>query len=94
MAVDKDKSTVIRGLGAILLEQRDDADNRRRLVGKYAPEPGVCRICKEKVVPVIDFPNDGRIGGPPVQGFIKRWECSSCFIVYARCPPKETEHGR
>lgn len=71
---------------AIFKSQKQDAEDRRRLRGKYTPTPGVCRVCGGKVIAEIAFDHGGRIGGPPVRGHISGWHCEGCFIVYWRCP--------
>lgn len=68
--------------------RKNDADDRRRMRGKYAPPTGVCRACGGTVRAEIYFDHRGVIGGPPVAGHIARWSCESCFIVYAQCPNK------
>lgn len=63
-----------------------DAEDRRRMRGKYAPPVGVCRVCGGAVTGKVVFPSDGRIGGPPRSGHVGSWSCDSCFVVYAQCP--------
>lgn len=78
----------------ILNDVRKDREDRRTLSGKHEPTPGVCRVCSGKVVALIAFPNDGRIGGPKLMGYIKSWYCEDCRIVYRGrpqdVPPKES----
>ena len=62
------------------------SEDRRRLTGKYAPEPGVCRVCGGKVIAHIAFQNTGLIGGPAPQGYISSWSCEKCCISYQRRP--------
>lgn len=76
---------------------RADSDDRRRKRGKYAPPVGICRVCGGVVTGKIEYPSDGRIGGPPRQGYVGSWSCDTCFLVYAQCPnPKaeEESHAR
>lgn len=74
-----------------LSDARQETEDRRTLSGKYAPEAGQCRVCKDKVVAKISYPNDGMIGGPPSQGYISGWSCVRCFIMYGACPPRLTQ---
>lgn len=63
-----------------------DAEDRRRLRGEYAPPVGKCRVCGGRVLGTVRFPSDGRIGGPPRQGYVGQWSCETCRIVYAELP--------
>ena len=78
-------------IGAILTDslKRHEAEDRdkRMLRGKHAPPTGVCRVCKGNVVGQINFPTDGRIGGPAPQGVVAYWYCEGCGLMY-RTPPK------
>lgn len=74
-------------------ERRADAADRRCKRGKYAPPVGVCRVCGGAVTGKVMFPSDGRIGGPPRNGYVGSWSCDTCFVVYSQCPvpkPEET----
>lgn len=68
----------------------NDREDKRTLSGKHEPKPGICRVCKGKVVAEIRFDTGGRIGGQPVQGHVSGWHCESCKLVYRACPPEET----
>lgn len=72
---------ILRGL-------RKEAEDRRRLTGKFAPAPGVCRVCGGSVVADIGYPDDGRCGGPPRNCYVSGWHCSGCMIVYSQRPPE------
>lgn len=67
-------------------ERKQDEKDRRCLRGKYAPPTGKCRVCGGRVVGEVTFDYDGRVGGPPRQGYVGRWSCEGCSIVYAKCP--------
>jgi len=64
-----------------------DAEDRRRLRGKYAPTPGRCRVCSGEVVADIAFPRTGVLGGPPTQAYVSGWHCEDCKLVYWSVPP-------
>lgn len=71
----------------ILCQSRDDRDDRRCLRGRHAPPTGVCRVCSGVVKADIWFHDTGLIGGPPPPGYIGRWVCQNCKLLYAECPP-------
>jgi hypothetical protein len=73
-------------LPRFMAEREKDAEDERSLRGKYAPATGTCVVCGASVVPDIVFPWDGRLGGPPVSAYVKRWHCEGCGIVY-QVPP-------
>lgn len=70
-----------------LADNKKDREDRRHLNGKYEPDPGVCRVCSGRVVAEKDYPDSGRIGGPPRQAFISGWHCEECQVVYRKRPP-------
>lgn len=78
---------IVVDIKEILRQQKQDADDRRSLRGKHAPHSGVCRVCSGKVVAEVSFEHHGRIGGPPVQGYVSGWHCESCQLVYRVFPP-------
>lgn len=96
MTVPKlDKETIAKILADAAVRRKEldrDLDDRRCMRGKYAPPAGRCLVCGGPVEAKIAFPNDGRIGGPPQQGYVKRWDCAGCGLMYGKCPPgpKET----
>lgn len=65
-----------------------DDEDRRCLRGKHAPPTGTCWVCGGTVVAEIRFPNSGVMGGPAPRGYIHRYYCQICSIVY-RDLPKE-----
>lgn len=71
--------------------RRADDEDRRCKRGKYAPSVGTCRVCGGAVTGKIEFAHDGRIGGPPSNGYVGSWSCDSCFVVYSRCPERKAD---
>jgi hypothetical protein len=71
-----------------------DIADKRCLRGKFAPRPGVCRVCGGKVIADISFQHDGRIGGPPPPAHVSGWHCDECQIVYRVCPPSVDASGK
>lgn len=69
-----------------LADFKSDREDKRCLQGKYTPDPGVCRVCGDKVVAKIAARDDGRIGGPPSPCYIASWYCQGCKIVYQSRP--------
>ena len=69
-----------------IAEQEADEKDRRALRGKYAPATGTCRVCGGIVRAEIRFPHTDLIGGPPLQGYVSRFYCEGCQIVYRDRP--------
>ena len=86
------ESDVRDALERARIDHKQDSKDRRLKRGKYEPKPGVCRVCKGKVVADIKF-SDGpfgmRIGGPPPQGHVSGWHCEGCQLVYKQRPPEQ-----
>lgn len=66
--------------------ERDD-EERRTLSGRHASPKGKCVACDGDVVARVTFPVNDRLGGPPTNGYIDRWSCDSCHLVYDERPP-------
>ena len=82
----KKKIDLERALKESHAQREADEKDRRNMRGTYAPPIGKCRVCGGRVVGEIHYPDDGRIGGPPRQGYVGRWSCEACFLVYSRRP--------
>lgn len=71
-----------------------DEEDKRLMRGKYAPRPGVCRVCDGKVVAKVTTkylgdPMHMIIGPGSRNQMVTRnegWHCSSCGIRYEFCP--------
>jgi hypothetical protein len=83
------KADIERAMKENIARHRQEDEDRRQLRGKFAPSVGVCRVCSGRVVADIEFPWDGRIGGPPSAGHVAGWHCEGCFLVYRQCPQEK-----
>jgi len=73
----------------IIEKLEKDREDKRMLRGAHAPKSGTCRVCGGSVEGNVAYPYSGRIGGPPLQAYVKDWNCKDCGIVYKFLPMKK-----
>ncbi len=81
-----DIKEVVEKIKAGLAEHKKDEQDRRTLSGKFYPGEGICGVCQGTVVPDIHFDSNGRIGGPPPQGYVDHFHCKKCGLMYQHLP--------
>jgi uncharacterized protein with PIN domain len=82
----EDVARIAREIPKHMAERRADEEDKRRRVGKYAPETAPCRVCGGRVSGVVRYRHSDRIGGPPPPSYVAHWECEGCGLMYGRCP--------
>lgn len=86
--VDLSKLPSANEVRARMAELEKDREDKRTLRGEYAPKSGTCRVCGGGVFANIAYPQSKMIGGPPLQAYVKDWNCEECGIAY-KFPPKK-----
>ena len=92
-AVDRSKFPSADDLQKRMAKLEKEREDKRTLRGEHAPKSGTCRVCGDKVVGTITYPRTDKIGGPPLQAYVKDWHCEGCGIVY-KFPPKDKSRAK